>query len=520
MTFTPLVLGVVSTNNSSASTLTSGSTFTGTGEEVKDYANITVNVFADVASASGGLEIQFSSDNTNWDMAQKYTVSANTAIDLIVSPLAQYFRLVYTNGGTGQSTFRLQSIFTTSSKNTVTITAETLGGAVQPVTSNIPGALNVSIVDPSTGFGEVSVAEKSTRVAVDFVYNIQTLLCTTTVANGGTATYDNTRCRLRTNTTANGSAFVETIRPLKYELGQGSIVRNTGVFATGTTNTEQLLGFGDAVDGFFFGYNGTSFGVLQRNNSVDTWTPQTSWNLDVLDGSGNSGKTLNPQLGNVYQIVMQWLGFGSISFFIQPTDASAFILVHQIKYAGSSAVPSTSNPSLPLTARITNSGGNTTDLSMYVVCLAGQTDGKIPLSISPIFSYSALVKNNYHCFTIRVLSTFDSTSNKTNYGEVVLATLSIANDDNQLRTVSVIANTSASLTYSDILTDVSIVEVAEDDVDITGGIKIGSFDVGRGSSLTQNLSLYNFAIFKGTSVSFVAEGASTVSTTLSWYERL
>lgn len=102
--------GTVSANNSTTATLTSGSVFTGTSDDCLNYNEIRISVKADVASATDGLSIQQSSDNSNWDIIDTYTVSANAGKTIAVPRQARYFRVVYTNGGSGQASFRLQTI--------------------------------------------------------------------------------------------------------------------------------------------------------------------------------------------------------------------------------------------------------------------------------------------------------------------------------------------------------------------------------------------------------------------------
>lgn len=103
--------GIVSTANSTTATLGSGAVFTGTSEEVKDFGSIVINVFADQVSATDGLSIQQSSNGTNWDITDTYTVPASTGKTFQVQPAARFFRVVYTNGATIQGVFRLQTIY-------------------------------------------------------------------------------------------------------------------------------------------------------------------------------------------------------------------------------------------------------------------------------------------------------------------------------------------------------------------------------------------------------------------------
>lgn len=102
--------GTVSTNNSSTATLLSGAVFTGTSDDSLNYNEIRVTVIASHASATDGLSIQQSSDNTNWDSTDTYTIPATTGKTYSVPRQARYIRVVYTNGGTNQSSFRLQTI--------------------------------------------------------------------------------------------------------------------------------------------------------------------------------------------------------------------------------------------------------------------------------------------------------------------------------------------------------------------------------------------------------------------------
>lgn len=110
----PLPVGIhstVSTANSSVATLGIGAIFTGTAEDISNYAAVRVSVFANQASAANGLSIQQSSDGTNWDFADAYTVAASTQCLIGVPPYAKFIRIVYTNGGVANTVFRLQTVF-------------------------------------------------------------------------------------------------------------------------------------------------------------------------------------------------------------------------------------------------------------------------------------------------------------------------------------------------------------------------------------------------------------------------
>lgn len=106
--------GTVSTNNSSTATLTANSVFTGTSDDALNYNEVRITIFADVVSATDGLSIQQSSDNTNWDVTDTYTIAASTGKTYSVPRQARYIRVVYTNGPAAQGAFRLQMILNRS----------------------------------------------------------------------------------------------------------------------------------------------------------------------------------------------------------------------------------------------------------------------------------------------------------------------------------------------------------------------------------------------------------------------
>jgi len=102
--------GKVDAANSSIAILGIGGVFPGVACEILDYGIVFVNVYSDVASATDGLAIQQSSDGTNWDHDDVFTIPAGTGKNFSINPHSKYVRVVYTNGGVGQGVFRLQTI--------------------------------------------------------------------------------------------------------------------------------------------------------------------------------------------------------------------------------------------------------------------------------------------------------------------------------------------------------------------------------------------------------------------------
>jgi len=99
--------GHLCTNNSTSTPLAGGATWTGTSEDILAYNGIAVFVTSDVASATAGLEVQFSDDDSTWYTAEAYTIVAGAEKWFTPPAFGKFFRLRYTNGGSAQTTFKI-----------------------------------------------------------------------------------------------------------------------------------------------------------------------------------------------------------------------------------------------------------------------------------------------------------------------------------------------------------------------------------------------------------------------------
>jgi len=158
---------------------------------------------------------------------------------------------------------------------------------------------NVVEENQKTAFGELLVAKLKPQIQADFSYNINPEVWHDH-SNNGTASVDEHRMKLSTGAGANQSAQIQTRVAVKYNAGQGGLTRLTALFTTGVANSEQTAGIGDSTDGYFFGYNGSDFGILRRrggHKEVRTLTittaSTTNENITItLDGDADSTVTV------------------------------------------------------------------------------------------------------------------------------------------------------------------------------------------------------------------------------------
>jgi hypothetical protein len=146
----------------------------------------------------------------------------------------------------------------------------------------------------------------------------QNTLFNSTTANGGSVTYTANKSTVNLNVTeaASSKTVRQSNRVMSYQPGKSLLIFNTFVMNTLTENLKQKVGLFDANNGIFFTADGTTLKIVRRTYTsgaaVDTEISQSSWNGDILNGSGPSGYTLNAATSNILFIDIEWLGVGAV----------------------------------------------------------------------------------------------------------------------------------------------------------------------------------------------------------------
>lgn len=102
---------VISTDNSTTTPLGSGGVFQGLSADVLQFGVIQILVNASHDSAALGLVFQASHDSVTWFDTDSYNYIAGSVKTYSLAPAARHFRVKFTNGGTAQTDFTLQTIF-------------------------------------------------------------------------------------------------------------------------------------------------------------------------------------------------------------------------------------------------------------------------------------------------------------------------------------------------------------------------------------------------------------------------
>ncbi|MDW0118546.1 hypothetical protein QTL97_16575 [Sporosarcina thermotolerans] len=384
----------------------------------------------------------------------------------------------------------------------------------------------VAVDIPLSAFNDLRTIDLLPVAGWQFNYNINSDLINTTLTGSGSATASNAKGVLQTGATANSSATIQTVKAVRHIPGLGKTIRFTGIFTAGVPNSTQVIGIGDSTDGYFFGYNGASFGVLRRQNGVDNWISQSSWNYDAMTGSGPSKMTLNPTLGNVYEIRFQWLGFGVITFWVYNSVSGAASLVHTIQYPNTATVPSTYNPTLPLIAQVKNTA-NTSNLTLQTSSAMGFVEGngntnamvtrnsfsnaKTGISTTPTSIFTLLNKNTFQGKTNRIRIQFDYVSLQTDSGGNAPATCRLVKN----------GTLGGAPVFNDISTNTSVMAVDTSGTTVTGGSNVLTFGINTRDSVREILTDLDIQLEPGSTFSLVcfsSSGSQNFNIAASWKE--
>ena len=184
-----------------------------------------------------------------------------------------------------------------------------------------------------------------------------------TTATGGTVTYDANASTVELNvTTSSGSEVVrQTYRSFSYQPGKSLLTFNTFVMPAASSGQRIRIGYFNTQNGVFLERDGTAVYIVRRTfvsgAAVDTRVAQADWNGDKLNGTGDSGFTLDLTKAQILWEDFEWLGVGSVrvGFVIDGQT----IVCHTFQNANNLTSVYMTTAILPLRYEITNTGAST-----------------------------------------------------------------------------------------------------------------------------------------------------------------
>lgn len=200
-------------------------------------------------------------------------------------------------------------------------------------------------------------------------YGAGTALPAAIAVGGVPPTLNNDNCQNLNTTTASGTGYwVQSLYHVRYIPGISNKVQITFNPTVNQANQTWRVGaFTDqgtfpstAGDGVYLSAVGTAMFITRRyltggGVGAEEAIPQSSWNMDKLDGTGASGVNLDWTKAQHLVLEYQWLGVGTIRVGFE-TGATGIVWAHQFNSVNNLAVPWARTGSFPIRAEIFTTG--------------------------------------------------------------------------------------------------------------------------------------------------------------------
>jgi len=261
--------------------------------------------------------------------------------------------------GLANGPFQVAETITGGTSGTIAIVTAVDGGATTlTVTSNHCDFTNTETITGGTSGATATVDSHDTGTHVDHDRDTASMILQVGALNGDTA-------------------IRATHRYIPYIPGDSQFIGLTFLFGTATTNRRKRVGYFDIDNGLFLEQTTTGIRFVRRTKTsgsvVDNAIEQADWNVDKMDGTGDSGVNLDLTKLCFIVIDFQWQGGGRIrlGFYINGIIRYA----HYINTSGAFAMPWMSTPSLPVRYEIANTGVATGTDTMSEFCSSIISEG-------------------------------------------------------------------------------------------------------------------------------------------------
>ena len=266
-------------------------------------------------------------------------------------------------------------------------------------------------VQPATvagdAFGRLRVSDPFTLFDSSQRYHDNGLWATSTgVSGAATFNSDQGLVDMTLGTTSGDKVLRETYKVFPYQPGKSLLTMNTFVMQPGQENQRQRVGYFSSGNGIFIEQSGIANPAIVKRSSVsgsvvDTRIEQGSWNVDTLQGSGESGYTLDLTKAQIFWSDLEWLGVGTVraGFVIN----GQFVHCHSFHHANEIESTYITTASLPCRYEIENLDTVSVSGTLKQICTTVLSEGGYQLRGEP------------HSVATPITSPYSLTSTGVNY---------------------------------------------------------------------------------------------------------
>jgi hypothetical protein len=285
---------------------------------------------------------------------------------------------------------------------------------------------SIAITENLDGFGRLTVSKPFTMFAAQYMQYGTGLSFDTKVVGTASVTkhVELGHVELATFTTGD-KAVVQSKEYVPYQPGQSRNCMFTGVFnpkgVTASGFRTRIGVFDDHVDkvmdskgnGNFFEFSDGILYAVERSstdgvaNQTDIRVPQSEWNIDRMDGTGESGYTIDPTKGLLMVININWLGLGNTRYGFIINNRTVWVHIFSHKDYDRAY---TKSAKLPIRYEVENVSGGAVQFTCHYICSCIQSENGVPARglrwsiVEPIVK-TVPMRNPMHIVTLRMKGT-------------------------------------------------------------------------------------------------------------------
>ena len=244
----------------------------------------------------------------------------------------------------------------------------------------------------------------------------------TELTGSGTSTYvaNESTVEMETTTASGDKVIAQTKRSFAYQPGKSLLVLSTFVMSAAQEELRMRIGYFNDQNGVFLQRTGSTLSVVRRTYvtgaAIDTVVNQADWNGDKLDGTGDSGFTVDVTKTQIFWQDFEWLGGGSVRCgFVINGQA---IICHTFKNANNLTSVYMTTAILPIRYEIENLGAIASAAKLKRISSTVASEGGYERKVALNTSARMTAQNNSISTSFKPLVSIRLASGRT--GAVVL----------------------------------------------------------------------------------------------------
>jgi hypothetical protein len=324
-------------------------------------------------------EYQFTVSAQNIDLNVDDVEELVTSSNTLLASLTSLNQREFNETQTLLDTLTSYNIHGTNSSIPLHVTGNVTTTVVNELTA---GGVSVSFADTPNidAFGRLRVAQPKTLLDAKHLSDKLPLVFNEYLTNTATSTFSaNDSMVVLTTNNINDIGIRQTKQYFNYQPGKSTlalftgklhpypnIVKRVGLFQGSSTPPHE------PTDGMYLEVtnDGPSFNIVKNNSSIRT-IPQSAWNFDKLDGTGNSGVVIDLSAAQIFALDYEWLGIGRVRFgFVQ---SGKLHYAHYENHINQLDRPYITSPNQPVRYEIRQLGN--TQGSLHQICSTVITEG-------------------------------------------------------------------------------------------------------------------------------------------------